>query len=426
MRWIQILFLTLFSSLLVVGCLNSDNPIPVGEEGETIHLLGIVGVHEAIVNSLEKALADSHIKVDKNFYYWSTFLAKARMAIMNDTREYDVILGPCSQFTSFINNNKMVSLEDTAQRAGLKTQDLYPEVRKSVIVDNKFCCLPYLADSLIYIYRTDLFRKNGLTPPHTINEMYGIGKKLTSGNEYGLAFPAGPGEGATPVWSYFLWSYGGDYFDSDWHPLINSTQSLYATRTYNQILQDCAPLEVATWQTEEATNFFMAGHLASMILWSGASNILSDKNRCKIAGKIGYAPLPIGNGNKSVPSMEIWGVMVPRSSQHIIAAKRFCELLISRETFEAVANLRIAPTPSPSINLHYASESPNSSFAVATQSLAISREKPNIPEAIQFIPVIGAALNDILMGAEPKETLNATNQQIEDIMQLSGRLKRKR
>lgn len=426
MRRIQIPFLVILCSLLLVGCISSDTLTPVGEEGETIHILGIVGVHEAIVNSLEKKLAASHIKIDKNFFYWGTYLAKARMAFMNDTREYDVILGPCSQFTSFIRNNKTVSLEDVAKRADLKSQDLYPSIRKNVIFDNNFFCLPYLADSLIYIYRTDLFHKAGLNPPRTINEMYGIGKKLTSYSDYGLAFPAGPGEGTTPVWSYFLWSYGGEYFDTAWHPTINSTNSLNATRIYNQILQECAPPAVATWQTEEAINFFMAGHLASMIIWSSASNILGDKNHSKIAGKIGYAPLPVGDSGRAVPSMEVWGVIVPRSSQHIISAKKFCELLLSRDSLEMIAKSGIAPTPLPDINLHYASDSSGSSFTVATKSLAISRERPNIPEAIQFVPVIGSALNDILMGDELKATLDGASQQIEGIMQLSGRYKRKR
>ncbi len=424
MRWIQILFLGILSCIILTGCFDSDKLTNVGDEGETIHVLGVVGVHEAIVESLEKKLAAAHIKVDKNFYYWGTFLAKARLSIMNDTREYDVIMGPCSQFSGIINYNKAVSLEDVAERVQLTLEDLYPSIRKNAIFKNKFFCLPYMADSLIYIYRTDLFHQAGIEPPHTILKMLEIGKKFTSGNTYGLAFPAGPGEAATPVWNYFLWSHGGDYFDSNWTPLINSSHALTATRIYNQILQECAPPAVATWQTEEAINFFTAGHLASMILWSSSSTILNDKNRNKFAENIGYAALPVSDIGASIPSMETWGVIVPRSSKHIISAKKFCELLLSRPSLEKIAQLGMVPTPLPVINQLYSTNSSNRAFTVAAHSLAAAKESPNIPEAAQFIPVIGSALNDILMGANLDDTLDSANEQIEGIMQLSGRIKK--
>ncbi len=424
MRWIQILLVGIFSCIILAGCLDSDKLTTVGDEGETIHVLGVVGVHEAIVESLEKELAASHIKVDKNFYYWGTFLAKARLSLINDTREYDVIMGPCSQFSGIINNNKAVSLQDVAERAHLMRESLYPSIRKNPVFKNNFFCLPYMADSLIYIYRTDLFRQAGLNPPRTIHEMYETGKKLTSGNNYGLAFPAGPGEAATPVWNYFLWSYGGEYFDSRWNPVISSNQALNATHIYNRILQECAPPAVATWQTEEAINFFTAGHLASMILWSSSSTILSDKSRNKFAKNVGYASLPVGATGAAIPSMETWGVIVPRTSQHIISAKKFCELLISRSSLEKIAQSGMVPTPLPDINQLYIANSSNRSFIVATRSLTSAKESPNIPEAAQFVPVIGSALNDILMGAKLEDTLHSTNVQIEGIMQLSGRLKK--
>ena len=411
---------------MVLGCFNSDQPTPIGDQGETIHLLGVVGAHEAIVGALERKLAASHIRLEKNFYYWDTYLAKARMAIMNDTREYDVILGPCSQLIHFANNNKAVALEDVAERVGFEVKDLYPPIRGNVFARDHLFCLPYLADSLIYIYRADLFHKMGQKPPRTINEMYGIGRRLTFGNgDYGLAFPAGPGEGVTSVWSYFLWSYGGDYFDAGWHPTLNSRRAADATFIYNKILQDCAPPAVATWQTEEAVNFFAAGHLAAMILWSSAANSLEDKTLSKVAGKIGYAPLPVGGGGKAFAQMEAWGVIVPRASQHIIAAKKFCELLVSRESLATAAQSGIAPTPLPEINRRYAAAAVHPAFVVAAQSLAVSRERPNIPEATQFIPVIGSALNDILMGAELQAALDGANRQIEGIMELNGRYKKR-
>jgi multiple sugar transport system substrate-binding protein len=426
MRYVRLFIIMMVLSGVLLGCPKTDEVTPVGEAGETIHLLGVVGFHELIVDSLAKKLAAAHIKVEKDFFYWDTYLAKARLALMNDTREYDVILGPYSQLVNFININKVVALKDVAKRAGMKAEDLYPIIQDKMIDGGNFYCLPYITDTLIYIYRKDLFQKAGLQPPRTITEMYEIGKKLTSGSEYGLACPAGPGEGVTAVWSYFLWSYGGVFFDSSWRPKLNSSRALSATRIYNQILQECAPPAVATWQTEEAVNFFAEGHLAAMILWSGASRILDDQTRSKIAGKIGYAPLPAGDSGRAAPCLEVWGAVVPRTSPHILAAKKFCELLVSQEAFERTAKSGLAPTPIIDLNARYANKWSMTPFAVATRALAMARERPVVPEATQFIPVISSGLNDILMGADLKGTMDTINQQITGIMQLNGRYQKSR
>jgi ABC-type glycerol-3-phosphate transport system substrate-binding protein len=403
-----------------VGCFTSDSPTPVGEQGETIHLLGVVGVHEAIVSSLEKKLAASHIKIEKNFFYWDTYLAKARLAIMNDTGEYDVIFGPCSQLINFSNNEKVIPLNDVAERANYQLSALYPQLKSYVVSDGKIYILPYLADTLIYIYRSDLFKKAGISPPRTIKEMYETGKYLTGDGIYGLAFPASPNDSASSIWSYFLWSHGGTYFDSKWRPRLNSPAALAATQIYTKILQDCAPAEVATWQNEEAINFFASGRLAAMILWSGSAYILNHNDRSKVAGKVNYAPLPIGPIGQAIPRFEAWGVVIPQKSKHIIAAKQFCETLISSDSLAKCADLGMALTPIPLINQRFAEKVPQKPLAVAAKFLTVAQERPNIPEAVQYIPIIGSGLNDILMGAKLKETLDIINQQLESVMQVAG------
>jgi hypothetical protein len=124
---------------------------------------------------------------------------------------------------------------------------------------------------------------------------------------------------------------------------------------------------------------------------------------------------------EAVPRLEAWGAIIPRAGQHLIAAKRFCELLVSRNSLESMVRSGIAPSPFPELNRKYAAQSPSSALAVAVRSLEVSRGRPNLPEATQFIPVISSALNEILMGAAIKPTLDRTNHQITGIMQLSGR-----
>ncbi|TCL70865.1 carbohydrate ABC transporter substrate-binding protein (CUT1 family) [Hydrogenispora ethanolica] len=418
MHFIKVFFLIVLCSL-ILGCFGSNRPTPVGEQGETIHLLGAVGVHEALVALWEQRLAPYHIRVEKNFFYWDTYWAKARMAIINNTGEYDIILGTCAKLNHFVNSGKVIPLNDVAERAGLKMAALYRPLQESLPIRGKMYCLPYLVDTPIFIYRRDLYQKAGLIPPRTLKQLYLNGKKMTAEGRFGLAFPANPQENAAILWSYFLWSSGGEFFDRRWHPALSSRMAQNATQLYNQMLQECAPPAVATWQTEEAVNFFVSGRLAAMILWSGASAILGNNEKSRVAGKVGYAPLPAGDLGKAIPPMEAWGAIVPSRSKHILAAKKFCEVMVGRETLEAVASLGIAPTPVPEINQRYAEAAPHSSFAIATRLLTVAREQSALPESTQLNAIIGSALNGILTGADVKATLETLDRQVDSIMRVS-------
>lgn len=404
----------------LTGCFWSQSRTPREKEFETIHLLGTVGVHEMVVELIEDELAAAGIKIEKNFFYWDTYMAKARLAIMNETGEYDVIMGPGCELVNFARSGKVIALNDIAERSGLRPDALYPQILKDVMVDGSFYVLPYLADALIYIYRRDLFARTGITPPVTISAMYRLARKMTTGSVYGLAFPASPYDTVTSVWSYFLWSSGGDYFDDDWRPVIDSPQSMAATRVYTLLLQECAPPSVATWRTEETVDFFAGGELAAMLLWSGVSQVLENSEKSRVAGKVGYAPLPVGATNRAVSPFGHWGIVIPRAARHIIAAKKFAESLVAVKTFKAIAEAGMAPTPIPEINREYARKYPEKPLAVATKLLEVAKERPQIPEAGQYIPIIGSALNDILIGAKLRTTLEEANKQISELMKAGG------
>lgn len=411
MRWSKFT-IVLCGSLFLIGCFNVHRHDPQEEKYETIHLLGTVGIHELIVELIEDELAEAGIKVEKNFFYWDTYLAKARQAILNETGEYDVILGPNSVLSRFIRSGKLIALNDLAAQAGLHRDDLYPQILNSIIFQDKWYSLPYLADVLIYIYRQDLFARMGIDPPQNIAEMYEIARRMTTDSVYGLAFPANPDDPVTSIWSYFLWSYGGDYFTGDWRPMINSPQSVAATRIYFLILENCAPATVATWKTEEVVDSFIGGNLAAMILWSSTIPVIENSEK-KGSGEVGGAPLPPGPTKNAISPFASWGLVIPRSAKHIIAAKKFALTLVSNETLSTIADLGMAPTPLPKLNRESAQKNPEKPFAIATAALEKAKEWP-LPflEANQYVPIIGSVLNDILMGADAETTLEEANKQI--------------
>ncbi|NLC53356.1 MAG: carbohydrate ABC transporter substrate-binding protein [Firmicutes bacterium] len=186
MRWSKFTIF-LCGLLLFTGCFSSQNHDPHAERFETVHLLGTVGVHEMIVESIEDKLADAGIKVEKNFFYWDTYMAKARQAILNETGEYDVIMGPNSVLSRFMRSGKLIALNDLAAQVGLAPDDLYPQILNSIIFQDKWYSLPYLTDVLVYIYRPDLFALMGIVPPQNIAQMYETARLFVNMN---WQFPA--------------------------------------------------------------------------------------------------------------------------------------------------------------------------------------------------------------------------------------------
>lgn len=410
MRWSK-LAVVLCGSLLLAGCFNTQNHDLHIEKFETIHLLGTVGVHEMIVEAIEDKLADAGIKVEKNFFYWDTYMAKARQAILNETGEYDVIMGPNCVLSRFMRSGKLIALNDLAEQAGLDPDNLYPQIINSIVFQDKWYSLPYLTDVLVYIYRQDLFTRMGFLPPQTITEMYETARLMTRDPIYGLAFPANPDDPVTSIWSYFLWSYDGAYFTDDRRPVINSAESVAATQIYSLILENCAPADVATWKTEEAVDYFLGGNLAAMLLWSSTIPVLNNSEK-KAFAEVSCAPLPLGPTGKAISPFTSWGMVIPRSAKQIIAAKKFAVTLVSSETLRAIAEMGIAPTPLPEINRKYARENPETPLSIATAALEKAHAWPPYLEANQYIPIIGSVLNDILMGADARRTLEEANKQI--------------
>lgn len=418
MRFFQLL-LIMTCLFFMAGCWKSESSVLHPVQRETVRLLGPVGVQETMIEAIDELLTASGIHLEKHFYYWDSYLAKARRTIINETREYDIIVGPALELINYIKSGKVLPLNDVAERAGVEATLFYPAVAEVFIYEDKFYALPYLTDTLVYIYRRDLYEKEKLTPPEDMREMYRTALKMTDNDLYGLAFPVNPKTDASINWTYFLWSFGGDFFDSQGQPVVNSLPALASAEFYTEILRKCAPPTVATWHTEEAVSFFMEGKLAAMISWSGVAALLENESLSKVAGKVGYAPLPPLLATKqSVTPMEIWGIVIPRAGRNIIGAKKFAELLVGHDFLETIGRQGLVPTALPAINRVYSELIPESPLAVATKVLDSSRLLPYTPDVNQYIPIIGSALIDILMGAEAQSILDEVNAQLKEIINI--------
>src|SRR5262252_8814948 len=107
--------------------------------------------------------------------------------------------------------------------ASYDTGDLLPKIRDADTVDGKLYAAPFYGESSFTMYRTDLFKKAGLTMPNAPTWVFVIdaAKKLTdkSAGVYGICLRGKAGWGENMAFLTAMSnSYGARWFDEKWQP----------------------------------------------------------------------------------------------------------------------------------------------------------------------------------------------------------------
>jgi ABC-type glycerol-3-phosphate transport system substrate-binding protein len=425
-----VMVLALVTTMLI-GCASADPPAsdeskeatnPQSEasvseskanEPVTLSILACAGAMADALEAIAPQLKDEGIILDIQSFDWATYEGKAKLAATSEGGEYDLMFVPGLFVETFAKSNAIIDISDVVDKVYPDKSDLYNSVIKFSTLDSKYYMCPLTAEGMVYYYRTDLIDQ----VPDTIDEMYETGKALTSGDMYGLAIPGGPGEGACSFFSYFLWSYGGVYFDESWEPQLNTPEAAAAAAMFAKIDQDCAPQGVTTWQNEETVAAFQSGNLASMIMWPGFYSMINDPEQSAVVGKFAMAPVPAGPAG-AAPRFGTWGIAVTTNCKDVAAAKRVCELYSSEENVTELGKSVV--TCSKKINAKEEVRAANPSVEPCAGALDDADERPGIPEASLYIPAVGAAINSIIAGAPVQETLDALNEEVRGFMVEGG------
>ncbi|MDR0927010.1 MAG: extracellular solute-binding protein [Ignavibacteria bacterium] len=105
--------------------------------------------------------------------------------------------------------------------------------------DNKFYAVPWIVDTRVMFYNKELMHNAGLQEiaPRTYTELLTYSNKINLPNSGIYGFGA---NGSDPHRLYkkilpMIWTYGGDIFDNNFIPTINSTKNTEALNTYLQL-----------------------------------------------------------------------------------------------------------------------------------------------------------------------------------------------
>ncbi|MBN2909971.1 extracellular solute-binding protein [Polycladomyces sp. WAk] len=196
----------------------------------------------------------------------------------------------------------------------------------------KLLALPYDNPTMVLAYRKDVFEKykdlfmkeKGYDwtprPGMTWDQYYDIAKwinqKVKEGVitevKYGTGHQAKQYDSLMCDFSNILAANGGDYFGrkdigtigtiDPGKSAMTSKQALESVKFYNQLLKEAAPGSTS-WDWNGLAEAFAAGEIAMAPEWHEFSAMFENKEKSKVAGKVGWSLLPKGK----VRSANIFG-----------------------------------------------------------------------------------------------------------------------
>jgi sorbitol/mannitol transport system substrate-binding protein len=315
--------------------------------------------------------------------------------------------------------------------------DLFKTVRDGLSHDGKLFALPFNAESSMTFYRKDLFAAKGLTMPDhpTYEQIRGFAGKLTDKENgvYGICLrgKAGWGENMAYVGT-LVNTFGGRWFDEQWHAQLTSPEWKRAIGFYVNLLQKYGAPGASSNGFNENLSLMTSGKCAIWVDATSAAGILYNKKESSVADKVGFAAAPIQDTAKGSHWLWSWALAIPKTSRSQDAAKRFIAWATSKEYIKLVgADIGWASLP-PGTRLstyqlpEYKNAAPFSEFvrnAIETADPDHPTAKPvpytgvqfvGIPEFQSFGTVVGQSISGAVAGQTTVDQALQSGQAITD------------
>jgi len=267
--------------------------------------------------------------------------------------------------------------------AAFDVDDILKPVRDGLTFEGKIYALPFYAESAMTLYRTDLFKKAGLTMPEapTYEQIRQFADKITDkpGGIYGICLRGKPGWGENMAYfSTLVTANGGQWFDAKWNTTIDTPEWKAALGYYTGILNADGPPGASSNGFNENLTLFASGHCGMWIDATSAAGTVYDKKQSQVADQVGFAALPTGSVTGGPTWLWSWNLAIPASSKQPDAARQFVNWATSKEYVQLVAKtdgwVNIPPgTRASSYTPEYKQVAPFADFVVA----AINDSNPN-------------------------------------------------
>jgi multiple sugar transport system substrate-binding protein len=428
------LFLALAISLSSFGSSLAEAAKPY--EGTTVKVIVNGEFLKYGLGLIEQALLDKHgIKLEVEVIPGEAFVTKTLLEFTNGRSPWDLIMFNPSFLADY--HRHFEPLEPYVKKLNLQLHldDIAKEYQNTNMYwGGTLYAMPLDGDIHIMFYNKVAFErpenkqkfkeKYGyeLAPPQTWKQwddmaafFYGWGWDGTDNKLFGA------GASFKETISHYWWrtrffSYGGQYFDENMKPLVNTKPGIRALEELVNTIQYYPP-GVLLFESEEPKTMLIKGEVPMLVSWTSTGKRVGDANQSLIVGKAGFSVLPGNQVNgkiiRAVPNTGGRSWAISKYSKVKEATALVLEFVSSPEQ-----SLRIVMDSKtimdPWRNSHFTSEQFRASFPGAGEYLDAIKESflytvpdPQIPGSNEYRRKVAEKVSQALQKSlSPKEALD--------------------
>jgi sorbitol/mannitol transport system substrate-binding protein len=226
--------------------------------------------------------------------------------------------------------------------AAYDVDDLLPAVRGGLTVEGKLYAAPFYGESSMLMYRKDLADKAGVkvSDRPTWTEVKDLAAKIhdPKNGVYGICLRGKPGWGDNmALISTMVNTFGGQWFDMNWKPQLESKPWKEAVTFYVDMLTKYGPPGSAANSFNEILALTNSGKCGMWVDATIAASFVSDPKQSKVADQMAFAQAPTMVTPKGANWLWSWNLAIPAGSKKVDAAQKFLTWATSKDYIELVA-----------------------------------------------------------------------------------------
>jgi multiple sugar transport system substrate-binding protein len=302
-------------------------------------------------------------------------------------------------------------LRPMLQDASLTSSDFdFADFSKSGIdaatqADGTLDTLPVALDYFLLYYNKKLFEAKNVALPTSMEDMVRAASQLNDPANGVAGFVSrGLKNANVPVWMSLLFGQGIDALDANGKLLTTTPEAIWAAELYQKLNKDYGPPGVAGFNWNECQTTFSQGFAAMWLDSTAWAKPLEDTTRSKIAGKVGYMPVPSGP-KAQASAVFASGVGIAKASRKKEPGWYFLQWAYNKpnqtKLLQSGAGSPARSSPFKDPNVAANSALPPAYFETLLKLMDIGYPSlPNIVPVTEFRDIFGVALTNMITGAD--------------------------